>query len=637
MIYTNIRRTQTLKGSKFFDKIKFVKDDSILINKIEESKIIYIDTETAAKDFDDQALYDLFIANYIESGRKVTKVTEKSARKYVEDSRSKYALDPHRSEIRLVQIANELNDIFIIDLFLVGNMDTSKLFLAISNKPICGHNFKFDLKVILANHSKDFVCGDIFCTQMGMKIDAFAHVVGELKTNLQAAVKFYLDYDLKKGHGADDWRADEITAEQFDYCVEDVLYLKRISDIQIKNIEARSIYKVRPEKAVFNKRIRDAVTIIEMNFVETLAHIEMQGVPINTKALADKAAEIKKELSKLMKPFKGINTKSPVQLTDFLASKNIYVTSTGKPELVKHKEHKIVKDLLEVKELQKRLQMIEDYINIWTRPNGRIYGSYNQQRAAAGRMSAYKPNLQQIPRAIKNIFYKSTKKRPLIKADYPAIEARICAVVCEDPDMIKLFENNIDIHSYTTAKFLHKEMKDVTKDERQKGKSANFGFMFGMGAQAYIDYAFTNYGLDISMDESEQTRIAYFKTYPRVKAFHNKNSQILNQRGFVLIKTLLGRQAKVDSFTNANNYPIQGTAAEMIKLAANLFYKKTVVQKVSAKIINIVHDEIVVEVEDPKQKKQAKLLLQESMEIAADYILKQFKTKVEVEEIENVS
>jgi DNA polymerase-1 len=277
--------------------------------------------------------------------------------------------------------------------------------------------------------------------------------------------------------------------------------------------------------------------------------------------------------------------------------------------------------------------MITDYLSKW-QVKGRIYTEYNHMRATDGRMSSREPNAQQIPRALKKIFYKPSKGKIIFKADYPAIEARLMGVIANDSKIIEIFKNKKDMHSETAASFLKKPVADVTEEERRKAKAANFGFMFGMGAKTYTKYAYTNYGLIVSIDEAFETRKKYMEQYSGVQRFHNRNSALLRDNYEVIIRTLLGRRMKTDLFTNANNYPVQGSAVDMIKLAVNLFYYRAKKFKYDAQIINIIHDELVVEC-SLKDKALVKKLLKESMEIAADFIIEIFSTTVEVDEVKN--
>ena len=628
-IYTNA--TKKIRDESKFSVSRL--SCSEMIKKVKKSQTIYLDTETAAVDFNDDYHYLEFIKEHKNLGKKVTKVTEKSAATYAEKCRGEYALDPYRSEVRIVQIATDIDEIFIFDNWSIGQ-DLTGLFKAISGMAVCGQNFKFDLKVIRVNYP-DYFPGEIFDTQAGMRIDQYATTIGKVGARLYEIVKEYCDVDLAKGYGAGDWRKP-ITSEQFDYCVEDVLYLKECSDKMINNLNHRSTNTVPIESSYFNGKLFDKVSIIEMKFVAVLADIELAGVPINKEVLKAHLIKLQKELNQYNFTFKDVNTRSPIQLMDFLEKHKVYVTSTAKSELVKHKNHKIVHSLIEVKRLQKEIQMVDDYLNLWCQVDGKIYGGFNQQRASSGRMSAYQPNLQQIPRAIKDIFY--AKNKGIIKADYPAIEARIAAVICNDFNMLKIFKGGEDIHLATTVDFLKKPKEEITKEERQIGKSANFGLMFGMGAKAYCDYCYTNFGMKVSIEEAMRIRASYFKSYPGIKKFHNQNSERLQGTDYglsvpIFTKTLLGRISKVDSFTNANNYPIQGTAAEMLKLASNLFYDKCLKKKINAHIINIVHDELVVQINNKKDKKMVKLYLKSAMETAANYILKIIKTEVEVENV----
>lgn len=626
MIYSNISKGK-LKGYKY----KYMTIEE-MAKRVSKSSVIYLDTETFAKNFDEETIVDTYLEAYqVRTGKTPTAKTLQSAKKHAEDIRFDMCVDARRSAIRLIQIATDTGDIFVFDSLEGPKTDKDTLlpvFEAIQGKPICGHNLKFDLKVLLTRWPK-YVPGSCWCTMIGYKLVRSAEIVGFFHSALVDVVKYHTGIVLEKGHGGDDW-SKPITAEQLNYSVLDVAYLEMCMLDQCTKLNGVSIES--DDEGYFNGMLFDKVSIIEMRFVEVVAHIELAGMPLNVKGLKERADKFRKELADLKKPFDQmkINTQSPVQLLKFLDSQGVDVISTDKGELTKYVHIPIVKQLMEVKTMQKELQMIDDYCNEIMQSNGRVYANFNQMRATDGRMSSSDFNAQQIPRAIKKIFYAFSKTVSIIRADYPAIEARIMGIVAPDNAIKEIFKNKRDMHTVSASEFLNKREKDVTPFERLKAKAANFGFMFGMGALTFIRYAFTNYGLVVSLEEATSTREKYLKKYSGVKRFHNLNSAKLQDSREITVRTLLGRRMRVDGFTNANNYPVQGSAADMIKLAAVIFFNKMRKMGLGGKIINIVHDELVVESSKTECKKVAKVLA-ESMNYAADYIIEEFPTEVEIE------
>ena len=632
MIYTNV--DLKLPGKEY--KQATIAAMSGLIHKAPGA--IYLDTETMARNFDSESLQNAFIEAYIaRTGRQPTAKTLASSRSYTEQQRGEMALDCRRSEVRLIQIAAG-DDIFVVDSIRVDERRKSqklsmqdplqKIFEAIQGKPVCGHNLKFDLKMLFTRWP-DYKPSGIWDTMIGHKLTRSARVVGFFHSTLADVVRYWCHVELQKGHGTDDW-SKPITKEQFDYSVLDVKYLNDIAQQQIAVLNNESVDK--ESTGYFDGTVMDKVTTIEMKFVEVLAWTEIYGMPLNVKPLEERAKKFKVELAKLKKPFDKlkVNTQSPLQLMKFLETQGVDVIGTAKDELTKYVHIPIVEQLMKVKTVQKELQMIEDYCHEWLRDNGRVYTNFSQMRATDGRMSSFDFNAQQIPRAIKKIFYGTSKKTCIIKADYPAIEARLMGIIAPDENIKIIFKEGRDMHRVSASDFLNKPEEEITELERRKVKAANFGFMFGMGALTFIRYAFTNYGLVVSLDEATITRQKYFQLYPGVKRFHNINSAKLADSREITVHTLLGRRMRVDGFTNANNYPVQGSAVDMIKLASILFFNEVRKKKLDAKLINIVHDELVVEA-SRKDKDVVSAILSSAMNRAADYIIMEFGTKVEVE------
>lgn len=594
---------------------------------IKKSSLLYFDAETMAKDFDRDLLIDQYMIEQESAGKKITKTTKKSAVKYAEDLRNEMALDPYRSVPALLQVQTDSEEIYVIDWRALTKVQANKLIDAVSHKLLIGQNLKFDLKLFMANYPA-FQPGEIWDTMIAYKLIRTAEIVGFYRSTLDRVVKYHTGVELAKEHGADNW-GETISPEMLQYAIDDVKYMNLVYQDQLRRLNQESIYTVSNSYA----GTVDAVAIIEMKFVKVLAAIELAGFPVDIKTLEERRQKLAKEIEEYQKPFikNDVNPRSPAQLMAFLADEypDEDIMSTSKGTLAKYADLPLVEQLMELKKRLKEEQMIDDYINKWP-VNGRIHSSYNQMRAPTGRMSSSNPNAQQIPRAIKDLIYLGTKKRPIIKADYPNIEARTMAVVANDMVLIDLFKQGLDMHIVTAAAVARKHPSKVTKDERNKAKPVNFGFMYGMGAKTFIEYAFVNYGIKYSMTESQDARDTFLHKYSGIQRLHNRHSQLLAENREITLRTLLGRRMRVERFTDANNYPVQGSAADMIKLAAGMIYEKAQKQKIDIRIINIVHDELVCDC-SARDLNKAKKLVQQSMETSAEFVLQLFKTPVEVE------
>lgn len=631
-IKTNIKLIP--KEYRSLTEIEFDVPITTLISRIKRVEWLGLDTETYAKDFDKTAVEDQFIADRLADHKKITTTTHKLAAKYAEDYRNQAALDPKRSSVRLIQLLLPTKEIFLIDLFLLTTTQTNNLINVISNKPLIGQNLKFDLKVLLQNFST-FFPGDVWDIMIGYKIHRTAEIVGFFRADLSSIVRFYLDVQLDKQEGTSDWSQLVLTGAQLKYSYIDVKYLKEIKDHQLEALNKRSLFKTRSERSYWNKELLDVVSIIEMEFVSVLAGIELAGIPINVSALRQRADLFRKELQKLKKPFDkaGVSTTSPAQLMEFITKNTTAdVMGTSKEELGKYVHIPIIQQILRIKKLQKELQMIEDYTGKWLQSDGRIYTSYNQMRAASGRMSSSNPNAQQFPRAIKNIIYLSTPKRKILRGDLPAIEMRIMSVMANDQAMKKIFIDKKDPHTATAASILKKPLDKVTKEERDKAKAPNFGLQYGMGAKTFVEYSFNNYGVVYTLKQAEEIRELYLSMYKGVRQYHRKHGNLLAEHPTIQVQTLLGRLVRVDSFTVANNTPVQGSGADIIKLSANLLIKSCKKERLDMKLINIVHDELVVETSSTDAKRVSSLL-KRSLEVATNFAIQDFVTEVEVSEV----
>lgn len=368
------------------------------------------------------------------------------------------------------------------------------------------------------------------------------------------------------------------------------------------------------------KEVENVFTDIEMPLVKVLLGMEYEGIRIDKDFLADYSNELEKEAKQFEENVYAqaavrFNLASPKQLGEVLFEKlkidpKAKKTKTGQyatGEDVLQKlaaQHKIVDDILGFRELTKlKSTYIDALPTMINRKTGRVHTSYNQAIAVTGRLSSNNPNLQNIPvrtergREIRKAFIARDENHVLVSADYSQIELRIVAAISGDPNMTDAFKQGKDIHTATAAKVYGIEEADVTKEMRYKAKSVNFGIIYGQGAFGLSE------NLKISRTEAKEIIDNYKKQFPNIQQYMDEQIKFAQQHGYV--QTLMGRKRWLRDINSANftvrgfaernaiNMPIQGTAADMIKLAMIKIHNQFKLQNIQSKMILQVHDELV--------------------------------------------
>lgn len=372
---------------------------------------------------------------------------------------------------------------------------------------------------------------------------------------------------------------------------------------------------------------------IEFPLVKTLTNMELTGVQIDCDELAVQQKEIEHLLelneTEIFKQSKEkFNINSPKQLQEILFNKlkleAVKKTKTGFSTDIQALEqirysHPIIENIIGYRQLSKlKNTYIEALPKIVNPTTGRIHTSYNQTVTATGRLSSADPNLQNIPirtelgREIRKAFTAPDKNWLILSADYSQIELRIMAHICEDENLIKAFENDLDIHTNTASLIFNCSIKDVTPVMRRKAKEVNFGILYGIGAFGL------KVRLGIPQSEAKEIIDTYFKKYPKVQEYLDSTIEFARKNGFV--ETLMKRRRYLPNINSKNfavrsfeeraaiNMPIQGTAADMIKIAMNNIDREFDQQKVKSKMIMQVHDELVFEVHKSELDKVKKLI-----------------------------
>ncbi len=378
---------------------------------------------------------------------------------------------------------------------------------------------------------------------------------------------------------------------------------------------------------------------LELPLTRVLAEMEFTGVGIDTQMLAEYQTLLQKELDEIEEEIKelaespDLNVSSPKQLGEVLFEKmqlnsKARKTKTGQystSEAVLSKlkgNHPIVNKILQHRSLSKLISTYVIALPACINPkSGLIHTTFNQAETATGRLSSTNPNLQNIPirteqgRYIRKAFTPSDNEHTFLSADYSQVELRIMAHLSQDPNMLAAFVNNEDIHTSTAAKIFGVSLEEVTSNMRRQAKTANFGIIYGISGWGLAER------LDISRSEGKHLIDGYFNTYPLVKEFMDKSIYDARQKGYV--ETLMGRRRYLQDINshnaivrgvaerNAINAPIQGTAADIIKLAMIRTFLAMEKAGLKSKMVLQVHDELNFNCLKSEQEALAQLVKQE--------------------------
>ena len=493
-----------------------------------------------------------------------------------------------------------------------------------------GQNIKFDLAMLL-NYGVE-IKGPLFDTMIAHYL-----VQPEMRHNLDYLCELYLGYEKittetligKKGVAQLNMRQVEVEKLR-DYACEDADLTLQLKVAIVNDLEKSGTRKLFDE--------------VEMPLIYVLADMERTGVKLNTTELSLYAEVLREQLTGIEKQIielagETFNVSSPKQLGVILFEKlnidpNVKKTktkqySTAEETLEKLQDrHPIIAKILEFRGLKKLLNTYVEALPLLINPRtGKLHTNYNQAIAATGRLSSTNPNLQNIPirdengRELRKAFIPSNAEYTFLSADYSQIELRIMAALSEDSQMIGAFANNEDIHSITASKIYKIPLTEVTSDMRRKAKTANFGIIYGISAFGLATR------LNIPRTEAKQLIDGYFESFQQVKAYMDKSIEKARSMGYV--ETIMGRRRILNDINSANsmvrgmaernaiNAPIQGSAADIIKVAMINIWKELRQQKLQSKMILQVHDELNFDVLIPELE-QVKAIVQHEMEHAVN-------------------
>ena len=490
-----------------------------------------------------------------------------------------------------------------------------------------GQNIKYDL-LMLQNYGVELK-GKLFDTMV-------AHYVlqPELRHGMDYLAEIYLKYDTIKieeligSKGKNQGNMRDLAPEQvYKYACEDADVT-----LKLKNILEDELRKNGAEDLFYN---------IEMPLVPVLAYMERNGVRLDTGALQQSSEHFTKKMNEIEQEIYALagvefNISSPKQVGEILFEKlkiiekakktksGQYSTSEEVLESLRGK-HPVIEKILDYRGLKKLLSTYIDALPLLINPKtGKIHTSFNQTITATGRLSSSNPNLQNIP--IRDENGKEIRKAFIpedgclfFSADYSQIELRIMAHLSEDKNMIDAFLSGYDIHAATAAKVYKIDINDVTREQRSKAKTANFGIIYGISVFGLAER------MGVDRKEAKELIDGYFETYPDVKRYMDKSIEVARENGYVetifhrkrFLPDINSRNAIVRGYAerNAINAPIQGSAADIIKVAMIRIYERFKRENIKSKMILQVHDELNFSVY-PEEKEMVGRIVIEEMENA---------------------
>ncbi|WP_036151849.1 DNA polymerase I [Maribacter forsetii] len=491
-----------------------------------------------------------------------------------------------------------------------------------------GQNLKYDIKV-LDKYNID-VKGPLFDTMLAHYL-----INPDMRHNMDVLAETYLNYTPvsiteligKKGKNQLSMR-DVPLEKQTEYAVEDA------------DITYQLAQHFRPElkEANTEKLFQD----IEIPLLRVLADMELEGINLDEKFLNSLSEDLNNDISNLEKKIYEVageefNIGSPKQLGEILFDKLKLVdkpkkTKTGQYSTAEDvlsnlaKDHEIIQNVLDYRGLAKLKSTYVDALPEQVEPStGRVHTDYMQTVAATGRLSSNNPNLQNIPirtergRQVRKAFVPRDENYTLLAADYSQIELRIIAALSEETTMIEAFKNGEDIHASTASKVFNVPLQEVTREQRSNAKTVNFGIIYGVSAFGLSNQT------DLSRKEAKELIDTYYKTYPKLRNYMSEQVDFARDNGYV--STVLGRRRYLKDINGSNaivrgaaernavNAPIQGSAADIIKIAMINIHNKLEKGNYKSKMLLQVHDELVFDIYKPELE-ELKTLIKSEMENA---------------------
>ena len=491
-------------------------------------------------------------------------------------------LDPWKGDIRLLSLCVENQQPWIIDLRAIG-YDLGELKTALEAVEIIAHNAKFDLLWLRVK------CGlratRVFCTLVAARLLVAGTKPGN---DLDKCLERYLGIAPAPDHSRSDWGSMFLTEDQLAYAARDVAPLHELASTVWGEIERAKL---------------DVVADLEFSLVPVIVEMEMAGIGVDTAKLREIESKARASAAGLASSLRNelhlpaLNPGSPRQLLKALKAAGIELENTNEETLKAADDGEIIPLILEFRGAEKLAQQAASLLEC-VKQDGRIHGRFDPTGTATGRFSSKDPNLQNIGRGELRTCFVPEPGNKLIVADYSQIELRAAAVIAGETKMIEAYKNGVDLHKQTASEVLNKPLNEVTKQDRQISKSCNFGLLYGQSAPGLVRYAASSYGVQLELDQAEQIRRQFFRTYGHLRQWHGE-SRNKADAGAREVRTVLGRRrllpetaSEWERFTSLVNTPVQGGCADGMKQALVLIAQQLPAE---ARLISTVHDEVLVE------------------------------------------
>jgi len=547
-------------------------------------------------------------------------------------------LDPYEGNIRLVQLSNG-RDTKVIDLLPFREKGDLKTLpelaplreILAAPKPIkIAHNAKFDAKWVCYHLGTDI--NGIFDTLLASQIIAAGDQ--DRRHNLAEVANYFLGIEVDKSQQVSDWSAPELSDLQVQYAAKDAAIMVALREKVVERLKKDELVKVAK---------------LEFDCVMPIAQMEINGFYLDEARWREQLEKVKKEQSVVALELQQmlsagvaqaslfgvaeINLDSQAQVTDALKNLGVPVPETTRgwqlqPLAI---DYPVVAKLLEYRGVAKAISSFGETVLSYIKPEtGRIHADFRQIGAPTGRFSCNNPNLQQIPHeeAYRRCF-RAPDGRKLVIADYSQVELRILAEFSKDQNFINAFNSGEDFHTTTAAQVFRVKPEEVTSEQRSFAKRLNFGVVYGIGSQRFALMT------GLSQTEAEDVMRRYFATYRGLDTWLREAAkQVTIGR---MARTATGRMMRFRfeegdrkaismAQRNGKNMPIQGTSADILKRALHLLHEK--LRGTSAKLVNIVHDEVILECDAAEADMTAKNL-EDAMCAAGEEYLHNVPVKVE--------
>ena len=536
-------------------------------------------------------------------------------------------LDPYKGKLRLVQLSDGRNT-YVFDVFRFGDPRSdaglAPLRELLENPAVAkvAHNAKFDLKWI--RHHIGCETNGVFDTFLASQLIAAGD--SDRRHSLADVAKFFTDTELDKTEQLSDWNAAELSQTQLQYAARDAHVMLPLHEQMADRLAVDGLTEVAQ---------------LEFECLMPVAEMELNGIFLDAERWREQLEKVRVAQAKAANELQDmlsagvaqaslfgraeINLDSQQQVTDALLNLGIPMpASTRAWELQPLAEkYPVVGKLLEYRAVQKSMTSFGENILEYIEPStGRIHADFRQIGAPTGRFSCSNPNLQQIPAetAYRRCF-RAPEGRKLVIADYSQIELRILADFSGDENFIKAFESGQDFHAMAASQVFNVKLEDVTPDQRSFAKRLNFGVVYGIGASRFA----TMTGL--SQNDAENTMRRYFGTYRNLDGYLRESGRnVIDSR---VARTKSGRMLKLrydendrGSIAAAKRYgvnmPIQGTSADILKRALRLLHDY--LRGTSGKLVNIVHDEVMVECDAAEAEETANRLESAMLKAGQDFV-----------------